>query len=323
MWSYNDGFFETSFYSEDVSIESNIGPKQLTIDEGLLVHEHTMPSVHAHHYMLYTKKETACGCYAPATNVIIETFHSDALPTAQAIRTYFHNTVTLHTKEELSLSCPACHDHWTPVRYYADLHYTNHCDEASVKIGFSPDILTNTKAIVLQRAGQQTKLYVQKQACNCIEEAGKISIECFRAESEADFLQRHFQVSLLLDTPFHEQSFRCQTCLPAPLTWMPSRMRVGHFEKYTTFGIMYSTFLSQTLSPSVVYALEPHIFMLAQTKQQCDCLEDVGQIETTTDVTLEAFTQFLAHEFDMHVTPLSNEPQMCCTTCEQSNFILP
>lgn len=323
MWSYNGDFFDAAFYNDDVHIESNYGPKQLS-GEAFIVHNHSVPSVHAHHYSLYTKKAT-CNCFAKATNVIVETFHTNEPPSADALHTYFDHTVTVRDDMlALPLHCDKCVDAWTPMRYYAQTHYTNHSPVAFAKIGFSPTLLANATTIFVKQAQEShtAKIFVRKSSCQCIEEAGKVEVKRFTDISERELVQHLFNVTVS-DEDINEQSTRCQTCLPAPSNWTPSKVRIGHFEKYTSHGIMYSTFLSETLVPHVAYEIESQVFMIAEKKQGCDCFEDVGQIEVTKPLTLEQFIDFLYEEFSMTVQPATASLQTECDTCAQQMFMLP
>lgn len=322
MWNDNGGFFNASFYNDDVSIESNMKPKQLLHEHAVLVHEYTVPSVHAHHYALYTKKKTGCGCFAKATNVIVETFHTSERPTADVLITYFNGALTVaKDTDELQKSCDQCESHWSPIMYYSDIHYTNVTPDASVTISFDPHTLLTARAIYVQQAPHSSTsyVYIQKPHCDCFEEAGKLTLAA-TDKTAAEWLQQRFNVTIV-EPPVFTQ--RCQTCLPAPTTWSQSAHRFGHYEKYTSFGIMYSTFLSETLAPTGVYEVEPNIFILTQQKSTCHCAEDLAQIETTTSLSVEMFAQFLHDEFGMHVTPLHTPPSFTCAQCAEVTFMLP
>lgn len=327
MWNYTSGFFQASYHDDDVSIESNIGPRDLQHVEAYLIHEYSVSSVQAHHYSIYTRKATSCGCFAKKTNVIIETFHHEEPPTDVELLSYFEQQLQLKDEaEQLPLNCKHCARVWSPVSYYSDTHYTNQSRNATLKIGFDPQLLEDAQMIYINNAIQDgsSKIYIQKPHCQCFDEAGKITLHINQPIDEQSYIEKRFDVKIEQHVAYHDLPRRCQICVPATDYWSPSKERFGHFEKFTPYGIMYSTFLLQSVQPTAFYEIEPRIFMLAQAKNECSCYEDLAQIESIDALSIEQFAQFLQDELQIQATYLSAPPYSTCVACQnKDSLILP
>lgn len=323
MWHYTNSFFHASYHTDDVSIESNIGPRDIK-DTAYLVHEESIFSMHAHHYSLYTQKK--CGCFAKATNVVIETYDVDEAPTSAQIHRFFDHTLTFcEDVQQLRRYCAACAQQWSSFAYYADTYYTNEQSQCAIQLTFPPSLLQQATAIVLVPTLQASTftVYIQQQNCACMKEVGKLSISLSSTAAITTYISQTFQLTVLPATTPRKQ--RCQTCQPAPSTWTPSHVRYGHYEKWTNVGIMYSTYMTAKVEPTAFYALDAHLFILTRKKRCCDCAKELVQFESNDPLTPEQFVQFLQQEFNFAIPYKQQAIVTSCAICKAlgSEQVLP